>query len=457
MTEPDNDDAALALVSQLEAEARFVDAGKFTLDSHKAREKLAAYQLAEPERYVLFLVEAAHLLQSCTNVAFTIEDQLTRVVFEGVELKRAELQGCFDALFVDVTELDPESARRLHGRQRLALAINAALGLPRARIEMCSMLAGEESMRVVIDEQAHVQTHALPSSSSTAALVVEIHHEAGWPKQQAVLRENAGYATVPMQLNGNRIGGGLADLCATIEIRDADGRVVGQAGWCAARARQGLAMVAFVANGVIVETQSEPELPVGVLAVLDANDLARDISQSKLQRDETFQRRVEAVAPACEALSQPAPTLGPPIPWLREIIWGVVTCLFGLLALATAVIVWVVPRMWGMGTITFIFGLLLGSFGIGMIQHARRLDRIRAYGYAGVGGIRYVSTATTTAMGLYELSGNMSIERPGQEDYVVSFVTSVDPSTATVLEPGKRVYVRIDPNDPKMVVFDPGE
>jgi hypothetical protein len=110
------------LIARLEADAEFVDAGAFTLEIGKAREKLAEYQLADPQRFVLMLVEAAHLLPGCTGISFEISDEITRADFEGVGLGADELRAMFDSLFVDVTDLDPHAAQRVRGHQRLALA-----------------------------------------------------------------------------------------------------------------------------------------------------------------------------------------------------------------------------------------------------------------------------------------------------------------------------------------------
>jgi hypothetical protein len=315
MSRPDSTpagDVAIALVAQLEAGAAFVDAGSFTLDAHEAREKLAAYQLAEPERLVLLLVEAAHLLPNCTDVTFTIDGSSTKVVFQGVELTHDELRGCFDPMFIDVAGLDPEPARAMRGRQCLALALNTALGLSDSHVEMTSMRAGGSSVHAVFDGDDRMQTHEEPGTCLTTALVVDVHSRQLRDTQQQLLRRDARYATIPVYVNATRVDvGPSADLLAPVEIRDAASQVVGRLGWCAAQARRGSGGIAFVANGVVVETEQSDELPIGSLALVEAADLQRDLSHAKLQRDAAFRQRVEAVVATCEALSQPVPTLDP--------------------------------------------------------------------------------------------------------------------------------------------------
>jgi hypothetical protein len=451
-------DAASALVTRLEAEAQFVDEGSFTLDPQKAREKLAAYQLAEPERYVLFLVEAAHLLPNCTNVAFTIDSVSTQVVFDGVELRGDELEGCFDALFVDVDGHDPESARRIRARQRLALAINTALGLPDARVEMHSTIAGEASVRVAFDAGRRVQTNTLPGASSTSSLVVELHHVANSELQQTALRDDTRYATVPIQLDGVRIGAGRAELCAVIEMRDAEDRVVGQVGWCAAQARLGLGSVMLMANGVTIEMiDHHPGVTTGMVALADASDLARDISQSKLQHDEAFAQRLEAVKLSCRALSRPTPTLAPSLGREEVTRWSMIFALLAVFALAGAVFVWRRFGWLAMGGLILVLALGLTYRGISLIQRAHRHRRLQTDGQAGLGHVAGSSLGGLTFTSLRKVWLDMSIERSGQEPYNASLQTHTDMSTESMFEPGRRFYVRIDPNDRRQVVFDHGE
>lgn len=449
-------DVANALLVELEAGAHFVDAGNFTLDPRKAREKLAAHQLAEPDRFVLLLVEAAHLLRGCTGVAFTIGSRSTKAVFEGVELRGDELHGCFDALFIDVGGLDPERARQIRGRQRLALALNTAIGLPNARVEMISEIAGEGSVRAVFDSDGRVHLHEHPSTSASSALAVEVHQAIRGQVQRSLLRSDARYATVPVQLDGVRIDGGpAADLVTPVEIRDAAGQVVGRAGWCAIEARRESGSVVFVANGVIVEGFSEPKLPPGLVALLDADDLQRDISQAKLRDDAARQQRIDAVAKLGEALTPPVPTLGPQPSDVGGLVMGVFCILVGLLLVVPA-FRWT-PGLWPIALLVLAIGLFIGGQGIWLLRLAHRRHHVRMHGHAGLGVVEQsLATGKTTSSGSKEMWLDMRIERAGQDGYKAALHTSVAPGFEHVVEPGKRLYVRIDRNDPRFAVFDAG-
>jgi hypothetical protein len=52
-------------------------------------------------------------------------------------------------------------------------------------------------------------------------------------------------------------------------------------------------------------------------------------------------------------------------------------------------------------------------------------------------------------------SVNMWIERSGQDGYG-TFMTVVG-TDSELIQPGKRVYMRVDPTDPNFVVFESGE
>ena len=52
-----NDDIAARLIAELAGEAEFIDGGGFTIDPEAARRKLADRQLADPDAWVLLVVE----------------------------------------------------------------------------------------------------------------------------------------------------------------------------------------------------------------------------------------------------------------------------------------------------------------------------------------------------------------------------------------------------------------
>jgi hypothetical protein len=78
------------------------------------------------------------------------------------------------------------------------------------------------------------------------------------------------------------------------------------------------------------------------------------------------------------------------------------------------------------------------------------------HGHAGLGVILVASPTGSKRGSLRELALEMRIERAGQADYDASFLSLIDSGFVHLLEPGKRIYVRIDPDDRNFVVLDAG-
>lgn len=300
-------DIAGALVARLEAGAQLVDRGRFTLDYNKARDKLAERRLAELDRFVLLLVELAHLLPGCTGVRFEISAYWTQAQLGGVALTKAELHTIFDALFVDLSGLEPAEARRQQARQRLASAVDAALSLPGASVELHTHARDHSPIRWRLASDGSSVIEERPSPLPAPSLSFRLRRRrdaAGARAQRTLLSRDAIYARVPVELDGTPldIGLRLVDVPEPSEVRGPDGRVVGLAGWSAARA---LATLIFVANGVVVERLTRARWRSGFVALVEADDLPRDVSLFKLRRNQAFDARLAAVEAVHDGLQAP--------------------------------------------------------------------------------------------------------------------------------------------------------
>ena len=111
---------ARELIDALAAEGELESEGSFTLDREKAREKLQKFQLAEPERYVVLLAEAA-LMAGASEIDFRVDGDDVRVRYDGAAITRDDLDALWDSILTD-------SGGR-PGLRQLALALNAAMGL----------------------------------------------------------------------------------------------------------------------------------------------------------------------------------------------------------------------------------------------------------------------------------------------------------------------------------------
>ena len=96
--------------------------GEFSLDREKARQKMRQFQLADPYRYVLELVQAA-VLKGASRIRFDIDADDMRMKFDGEPFTKKDFDQIYASLFV---KLDRKPTR---ARKQLALGLNAAMAL----------------------------------------------------------------------------------------------------------------------------------------------------------------------------------------------------------------------------------------------------------------------------------------------------------------------------------------
>ena len=266
------------IVAALVDGVELVDDGVFTLDFAAARTKLADYRLDEPNRFVLLLVEAAHLFPECTSITFFIDNRETRARLHGVSLSDAELIGFLDAAFFEPEALLDDAARREAGRRMLAVALNGATVLAGRSVEVDSCVDGvRHTLRVEAGDHGHeVETEADEPSEGWLERWRRRHSRGEFIElrvrdrrlassltgadartQRNFLLYRCRCASKPVVVNGMAIGHGfmLTDALAPLELRDERGVVQGIGGYCALRMDSGLE---FVANGVVIERMPQP-------------------------------------------------------------------------------------------------------------------------------------------------------------------------------------------------------
>ncbi|MEZ4384274.1 MAG: hypothetical protein R3A79_23270 [Nannocystaceae bacterium] len=300
------------LVEGLRAESEAVGGGGFRLDFAKAREQLAAYQLAEPARVVLLLVEAGHLLRGCAAIDVWLRTSGTEVVFTGVDLDAQALRECFDALFVDDAAGDgaPAQAHRV-GRQRLAMAINAGIDLGGAVVVRAVGPSGTAAGTFAADAPPEVTASAAVGEPELRVSLPR-SQRAPADRQRALLHDDARFAAVPLRVDGERVDTPPVLLAAEPIVERSGDAPRGRAGWSPSLAREPRAERVLVANGVAVERAALPQAPPGLLAVVDVGGLGRDLSQTKLRRDGAYARRVAALEATCARMAADAPTFAAP-------------------------------------------------------------------------------------------------------------------------------------------------
>jgi hypothetical protein len=444
-SEREASEVATALVRRLEAGAELVDRGRFSLDFARARDKLAEYRQADPNAFVLHLVEAAHLLPGCREIAFTIDARRTRVRLAGARLSASELRSLFDAVFVDLGSLDSESARRELGRQRIALAVDAGSAYLETSVELRAnstdqreVVVRSDAAGLTIDEVASEQ-----SASPAISLVFVRRRSDGSDRaeQRDLIRDRARYARLPVVVDGRRVDveTPLADVVEPVEVTSSEGTPLGRAGWSPARLEP--ATIVLVANGVIVEELPHFEWRDGFVALVDASDLHRDLSLAKLVRDEAFAARVAAVRAAHDRID-----FAPAIPVLHARSapshLGSGFVLLGMVAIFG----WMVE---GPGLGFAVFGVAAAMLiweALGRRRDAAARDRA----LRGVAVIESVTEQPRIHARALALRVSVRDRAP--------FVTAIQAEAFSLhtgtLEPGTRVHVRVDPDDPERIWLD---
>jgi hypothetical protein len=311
------------LLTELAAAGRVEGRGGFTIDSEKAREKLRHYQLADPHRYVLLLVEAAVLL-GADELEFEIDSDDVHLRFAGAQLVHAQLENIYATLFAQAEQLaslPPEQQQHVRGLQQLAFALNSAMALnPRfARVVSVGPDGNGTALELrpsAADELQRVEgqppgNHIHVKDRFRIGLVVEFLRKLDGRIAEAVLlREHCRWSRIPVYLNGASISEPIefpAHAWSVVDVVD-DGRVVGRAALGlhapASDGRRELERPSaqLLCNGVSIETcWLEGRAVLGFRAIVDSRRLSKDVSQTKLVQD----AELEAVlARVCVAQDQ---------------------------------------------------------------------------------------------------------------------------------------------------------
>lgn len=325
MVEPEQPESVTAgLIAELEAGGEAVDEGRFTLDPSKARLKLREHRLADPRFYVCLLVEVGVLLAAERIDLWSAGEEL-RVELRGVGFEPAELANVLGALWSEGEAEDRQARRRKRALQQLAIAVDGALADGAAEIEIESWpeWGGGGRFRAWIDdgEDRFGFEELAYDPEAQAGLEIRVRHA---PKLGDFLRtpltriveERCRLSRHPIRVAGRpaakgpraELGRGL-DTALVFAAADAgetvvEGEHLGEASFDA-RSDEPARLIVLI-NGSYSETLSPPELPAGLVAVVEA-DLRRDLSQKTAVRGPEFTAIVEAVADAAARLRAQAP------------------------------------------------------------------------------------------------------------------------------------------------------
>lgn len=310
------------LIEGLSAEGRVESEGEFTLDRDQARDKLRQFQLEDPRRYVLELVQAAYL-KGATEIRFDIDADDMILRFDGQPFDREDFDYLYGASFSRRQE------PRIRARRQLAVGLNAAMALnPR----WCRVTSGTEDHGVrmemrpgrddVVEDGApqepgtriHVKARFRPGLA-----VSFVRNLTGRVPEELVIQEACYYSSRPIWLDGNRVsfeGGAVLPGCSHhVALRGE-----GYSGMVGFRVRGPLRQesIRLVQDGVWIETHCDPNGVLDFEAVVETEGLTKDLSQGSFLRDEAYQRVIRTVRSAQgESLSMLLEANGRrPGPWL---------------------------------------------------------------------------------------------------------------------------------------------
>ncbi len=297
------------LIAGLVTDAQFDSDGSFSLDRDKAREKMRQFQLADPHRYVLLLVEAA-VLRGATAIVFDIDADDMHVRFDAA-LSWEDLDELYGALFINRT------TDEIRARRELALACNAVMALnPRwVRIEsftrsedgaLQGVRASLRSDRADEIEKTDKPTREFEDMPRTwtsihvkerfrPGLMVRFLRDVGGSiPEEEQLRDRCRHASIPITLDRIRISRGLpSDLvgAATFELE----HIRGVAG--IDRLRRDSSGVVLLSNGVHINVHELGESIDGLWYWVDSSRFRKDVSQGDIVRsDPAYEAMLRALA-----------------------------------------------------------------------------------------------------------------------------------------------------------------
>lgn len=302
-----------SLIAGLVGAAEFDSEGAFSLDRDKAREKMRQFQLANPHRYVLLLVEAA-VLRGATSVVFDIDSDDMYMRFDAA-LSWTDLDELYAALFVD------RSSVEIRSRRELALAFNAVMALnPRwVRIESVGLDAAGQPQAVaaslrsddaddirkldsVPDGPGGMQppwTRVHVKERFRPGLLVRFLNDIGGsiPEEQ-LIRARCRYASASLVLDEQRVSEGLpTNLIGGVRFEHEHMR--GVAGLALEPDRKDRSAVVLLSNGVEITTHELGGSVDGLWYWVDSSRFRKDVSQGDIVRsDPAYQDMLMAIAGA---------------------------------------------------------------------------------------------------------------------------------------------------------------
>lgn len=302
-------------------EAGEAEPGQFTMDRERAREQMQTFQLSEPQRYVLELVQAA-VARSASRIEFEIDADDMHMRFDGGGFDRRELYDMYGSLFLDGND------SLLRGRQQLALGLNAAMALnPKyALVESgnvrMEMRPGKDDVIGEKDEAAVEGTHIHIRRRWRPDLVVKYMKKLkGTLPEVILIKERCVYSQVAVHVNGVKVSCGMAIENAVGLVAVEASGFSGVAGFLEEPSEGKQARVALLKDGVWITTHAWPDvepLSIRFVAIVEGTALRKDLSQSEIVRNEAYDNLRNTLTKAYFDVLFKLTSDSEPKPWLEQ-------------------------------------------------------------------------------------------------------------------------------------------
>lgn len=288
------------LTAELRAAGTAAGEGGFSLDREKAREKLRQFQLADPHRWVLLVVQAL-VARGATSIHVQIDADDVHVFGDGAPLSREDFDELYSSMWA--------TSEHRPGLRELALATNAVMALNPRYLRVDSGDGRGQGVRLelrpgVADridplDSPPVGTHVHAKERFRPGLLVRfMRSREGVLPEQAILRERCGWADVAISLGQQRVSAGVAAMLPEA-IAVTSGALHG---WVAFDPAGTIGTMSVVRLGVLLAQHALPHPNfAGARAVLIADRLRTDASMSDVVRDGEYDAFVAALASAHDA------------------------------------------------------------------------------------------------------------------------------------------------------------
>ena len=274
--------------------------------------------------------------------------------------------------------------------------------------------------------------------------MLELSYSYGYRDQHEDLRRllfrEARHGECPVFVDGGKLSQGPAgsEVVDAVEVPSEDGEAAGFIGWSLHNLAKPGGLLVLVANGVALEATVLAELPRGMVAVLDARHLERDLSRMKVIRDARFEQLRELALTASKLVPRPAPQLIHPLHELssrKQLMSSVIagTAMFAVSCVA--------------GPVGLAVGLAAASTALvgGPMLHSSRSARVQRHGWLAIGEVETVKALFMMSVeGERVVCANLRVRGPDGTISKGPLYTDRPPKV------GDRIFVRTHPKHPEL-------